>query len=222
MRWLAGLRCGRVRKRRWRYLDNTLSPRERAWVDRHLAWCIGCRAEFARAAFALESLQKGLPLEASLLPARPQRWWMLAPLLIALLGLIGGIGLVRLSRLSSLRSQPAAINGNQAAIDQTSMDSNQTAIDRDQTVMDSNQMATESDRTANDSHQKSANHPAAAARWKPPAQSGKRSPRHHAVSPAPMGKPASAVDKSPMPEGVIEVYDESGQLVKREQMRGTR
>jgi predicted anti-sigma-YlaC factor YlaD len=58
-----GLRCRRVRQRCWHYLDGTLSAQARARVERHLVGCGECRAAFAQAAFILESLQKGLPIE---------------------------------------------------------------------------------------------------------------------------------------------------------------
>jgi hypothetical protein len=124
-----GLRCRRVRQRCWHYLDGTLSAQARARVDRHLVGCGECRAAFAQAAFILESLQKGLPIETDSLCHLPRtlrghlhrrrnpsrwRWSVLLPLLVALIGLVGGIGLVRLvpsdtrPLLSSPQAEPSA------------------------------------------------------------------------------------------------------------------
>jgi hypothetical protein len=124
-----GLRCRRVRQRCWHYLDGTLSAQARARVERHLVGCGECRAAFAQAAFILESLQKGLPIETDSLSHLPRtlrghlhrrrnpsrwRWSVLLPLLVALIGLVGGIGLVRLvpsdtrPLLSSPQAEPSA------------------------------------------------------------------------------------------------------------------
>ncbi|GBC93405.1 hypothetical protein HRbin15_01896 [bacterium HR15] len=211
MRWLAGLRCGRVRTLRWRYLDNTLSASERARVDRHLARCLSCRAEFARAAFVLESLQKGLPLEAAWLPSSPRRRWLLAIGLIALLGLMGGIGTVRLSRFSPPAiSHPVSIDS-----DQAKTDPHPTTLDRDSTPKDRDSTPTPRPPTTMDGNQKLANRRPPTISKRSTVKPSKRLPRYRAGSSAPSSK-------SLMPEGVIEVYDESGQLVKREQMRGRR
>ncbi|MEN3000360.1 MAG: zf-HC2 domain-containing protein [Armatimonadota bacterium] len=226
MRGLAGLRCGRVRKRRWRYLDNTLSTRERAWVDRHLAQCIGCRTEFARAAFVLESLQKGLPLEPDLLPSRPKRWLVGVSLLIALLGLIGGIGLVRFSNFAlptPTRSLSPATSPFPSKAE-SGVQALSPPPEKGLGVQVNLSAAAPSLHKAPSSHRvgkgqrvrTNAVTYSVRKRAKVQAQSKKRSPNRQKAAPS---RPLSHATP---PEGTVEVFDESGQLVKRAQLRGTR
>jgi len=223
MRWLAGLRCGRVRKRRWRYLDNTLSARERAWVDRHLAQCIGCRAEFARAAFALESLQKGLPLDPFELPSRSKRWATMIPPLLALLGLVGGLWLARFYRSAQQELRPPSVASvSSPTKPEPRAPSAASASSPTKPVASAPMPASR----LRDAGVAQATYSPTPRKTSLPHSVGKgqevrvkrqpvRKKAHSARFP---NKPKIAVP----PEGAIEVYDESGQLVKREQMRGPR
>ncbi len=224
-----GLRCRQVRRRCWHYLDSTLSARERAGVERHLVGCAECRAVFAQAAFALESLQKGLPIEPDWLPYPPRslkrhlpaaekpsgwRWGVLLPLLVALIGLVGGIGLVRFlppatppanpsdARQQSLKPTPPATAPRQDV-------RNATGVDR----LSYGQEARATGRLDSRSPQKRFTSPAA-------------DKRKHTLSTPPKRAARSPQSRTPvqtsLPEGTIEVYDQSGQLIKRDQVRGNR
>jgi len=56
------VKCGWVRRRKWRYLDGTLPAPEKRQVEAHLQVCIPCRGEFTQAQEALNALSAGKPL----------------------------------------------------------------------------------------------------------------------------------------------------------------
>jgi hypothetical protein len=201
-----------VRKRRWRYLDNTLSPRERAWVERHLSECVGCRAEFARAAFALESLQKGLPLEPNLMPRRARRLLLIIPLLIALLGTATAIWWMRIERPvpePSASSMPPTEPPHPAPPPVSITPSTPPAVDE----------PSPPPQPKREEAKRPAQREPHAAQATPtrPTPTKRRAP---AIKPTPRPKPTTPATPVPLPEGAIEVYDESGQLIKREQLGG--
>jgi len=229
MRGLVGLRCRRVRRRCWRYLDGTLSARARAGVERHLVGCGECRAAFAQAAFILESLQKGLPIETDSLCHLPRtlrghlhrrrnpsrwRWSVLLPLLVALIGLVGGIGLVRFlppasppanpsgARLQPLKPTPPPTAPRQDVRHATGVDK-----------LSYGQEARATGRLDSRSPQKRLSSQAASKRKRTLSTPPKRAAR-----PAQLRPPV----QTHLPEGVIEVYDPSGQLIKRDRVRGNR
>ena len=224
-----GLRCRRVRQRCWHYLDGTLSAQARARVERHLVGCGECRAAFAQAAFILESLQKGLPIETDSLCHLPRtlrghlhrrrnpsrwRWSVLLPLLVALIGLVGGIGLVRFlppasppanpsgARLQPLKPTPPPTAPRQDVRHATGVDK-----------LSYGQEARATGRLDSRSPQKRLSSQAASKRKRTLSTPPKRAAR-----PAQLRPPV----QTHLPEGVIEVYDPSGQLIKRDRVRGNR
>jgi hypothetical protein len=229
MRGLTGLRCRQVRRRCWRYLDGTLSARARAGVERHLVGCVECRAVFAQAAFALEALQKGLPIELERLPYPPhslkrhvravekpsgRRWGVLLPLLVALIGLVGGIGLVRLLPPATPRANPSGarpqpLNPTPPTTAPRQDVRHATGVDKLPKV----QEARATGRLDSRSPQKRFASQAAGKRKRPLATPPKRAARP--------SQPRPPVQTHP-PQGTIEVYDPSGQLVKRDRVRGNR
>ena len=56
------VKCGWVRRRKWRYLDGTLPAPQKRQVEAHLQVCIPCRVEFTQAQEALNALAAGKPL----------------------------------------------------------------------------------------------------------------------------------------------------------------
>ncbi len=229
-RWLAGLRCGRVRKRRWRYLDNTLSPRERTWVARHLERCLGCRAEFARSAFALESLQKGLPTEPNLLLPRPRPWATALLTLVALIGLLGGIGLIRMYHRVPSPLQQEASSLPSPAVEKIEQKGQPSAVMEQYTPAVA---PTSTGETGTPKLTSKGGTVKRATSGKRVVLSGKRGqgvqasqrmkatpPKRHPIRS--QSAPSAKSGSTALPEGAIEVYDESGQLVKRDQIRGAR
>ena len=63
-------RCRSMAPRLWGLLADELDPTEARTVDRHLATCGGCRAEYARID-ALHRLLRSLPAGASTVIPRP-------------------------------------------------------------------------------------------------------------------------------------------------------
>lgn len=88
-------RCRWARCHKWRYLDKTLPAPQARQVEAHLAVCIPCRAEFALAQEALDALQQGKPLtpEQQRALQRPQVRLSLSKVAaVAILILLGGAG----------------------------------------------------------------------------------------------------------------------------------
>ncbi len=235
-----GLRCKRVRHRCWRYLDGTLSARERAWVERHLVGCGECRAVFAQAASILEMLQKGLPIGSDSLPSLPRhlrryllpkekpdgwRWSVMLPLLVALIGLVGGMGLVRFvptdSRPPLTSSQAKPISPKPTS--RLEAGEAHGGILRDLGVPPPPLQSGDTPRPkrlqARPLSKGTAPQDASRAR-RLKSSSPKRiaSPRRQMVRPSQSQPPL----QTPPPEGTVEVYDPSGQLVKRDRVRGNR
>ncbi|MCS7300731.1 MAG: zf-HC2 domain-containing protein [Fimbriimonadales bacterium] len=88
-------KCRWARRHKWRYLDKTLPAPQARQVEAHLAVCIPCRAEFALAQEALDALQQGKPLtpEQQRALQRPQARLSLSKVAaVAILILLGGAG----------------------------------------------------------------------------------------------------------------------------------
>jgi anti-sigma factor RsiW len=229
-----GLRCRRVRQRCWHYLDGTLSAQARARVERHLVGCGECRAAFAQAAFILESLQKGLPIETDSLCHLPRtlrgylhrrrnpsrwRWSVLLPLLVALIGLVGGIGLVRLvpSATRPLLSSPQAEPSASAPIPSPKVNEAHGGIPHGldaPSPLPQRGDARHPKRVEARSPSKSATPQKAGRARRTKAPSPRKQIARPSHSPAPV--------PTQLPEGTVEVYDPSGQLVKRDRVRGSR
>ncbi|MDW8052868.1 MAG: anti-sigma factor [Armatimonadota bacterium] len=71
---MRGGACRWARRYKWQYLDGLLPAAKQARVEQHLQVCLPCRAEFALAQEAIEALRVGKPLtsEQQRLLARPR------------------------------------------------------------------------------------------------------------------------------------------------------
>ncbi len=235
MGWLARLHCGRVRRQRWQYLDGTLSDRQRAAIEAHLMQCIGCRAEYARAACALESLQKGLPLEPDMLPARPRRWRIVLLLTLTVLGAGSGLWLSEVSgrsrEVSPERDTQATLNPSPQPSPKRGEGDSRISPQREEGVAkilspSGGESAGEGALHSTPSRNRSPLRGEGAAKTLSPSGgegTGEGVRRTTTKPTARKKRPARSAPKpAPPPEGTIEVYDESGQLIRRDNVRGTR
>lgn len=217
--------CNWVRKQKWRYLDKTLSASLQQRVEAHLAVCIPCRAEFAQAQEAMDALIAGKPLTPEQQRAfrRPRARLSLSKVAaMGILALLIGVGIylwrvqgdALLARLSQRGAESATLASPTSLQPATAAEPSLplTTIPRSESIT----MPVVEPRTLET----------------PPKPAGTevRSQSPTTNSPRPLSPPkrsrATIAKPSPMPqpttpaEGVVEVYDEAGNLVKREQIRG--
>jgi len=218
--------CNWVRKQKWRYLDKTLSASLQQRVEAHLAVCIPCRAEFAQAQEAMDALIAGKPLtpEQQRALQRPRARLSLSKVAaMGILALLIGVGiylwrvqgdalLARLSQrgaesttLASPTSLKPAAAAEPSAPPTTISQSESIATP----VVEPRMLETPPKPAGTEARSQS---PTTNSR---PSSPPKR-PRATIAKPNPMPQPTTPA------EGVVEVYDEAGNLVKREQIRGNK
>jgi hypothetical protein len=219
--------CGWARKQKWRYLDKTLSASLQQRVEAHLAVCIPCRAEFALAQEAVDALTAGKPLtpEQQRALQRPRARLSLSKVAaIGILALLVGAGVylwrmqgdALLSRLSqrgiesTTLASPTPTTTPPAVAEPsppltTIPQSEATAPP----IAEPRALETPPKPTGTEARAKS---PATTSRLRAPS-----SPKRSNATPI---APKSTPQRTTPAEGVVEVYDEAGNLVKREQIGG--
>ncbi|GIV08330.1 MAG: hypothetical protein KatS3mg019_0421 [Fimbriimonadales bacterium] len=234
--------CGWARRHLWRYLDKTLPAPVSRQVEAHLAVCVPCRAEFARAQEALESLRLGKPLtpdQQRLLKrsASAPAWKRTAAALLLLI--LVGVGAylwwlpsdTLFTRLSErdLETEPIPTLTPDALSPEPNFEDSakRSSVPKIEplNLQDALQPAPPPTETPKPSPSpKVQTEP----RSKPPAPAVPQprkplpptNPRPRRANPQPAPKP------QPRPtaptEGTVEVYDEAGNLIRREQLQEKR
>lgn len=218
--------CKWVRKQKWRYLDKTLPAPLQQRVEAHLAICIPCRAEFAQAQEAMDALITGKPLTPEQQRALQGPKVRLSPIKVATIGILAlltGVGVyvwrvqgdAFLSRLSqrggesTTRTLPTSPKPPMVAEPSVPL----TAIPPSETttppVAEPRALETPPKPVGTE------------ARVQSPTASGRlRASSPPKRSSAKVATPKSAPQRTIPAEGVVEVYDEAGNLVKRERIGG--
>lgn len=215
------VRCGWARRHKWRYLDATLPVPVARRVEAHLAVCVACRAAFAQAQAAMNALQAGKPLtpEQQRALQRPApRLTLSRAATIGIIGVLLGAGVylwrvqgegllgrLNLRSTALLAAPPTKPPPAPAAPPQERIGSPQTIPVRREALI------------APPLEPKSAElvpRPVLSAsqpiRPRIPSVPPRRRTR---TSPAPSHPP------TPPAEGVVEVYDAAGNLLKRKQVK---
>ncbi|GIV06388.1 MAG: hypothetical protein KatS3mg016_1963 [Fimbriimonadales bacterium] len=218
--------CNWVRQQKWRYLDKTLSASWQQRVEAHLAVCIPCRAEFAQAQEAMDALIAGKPLtpEQQRALQRPRARLSLSKVAaMGILALLIGVGIylwrvqgdalmARLSQrgaesttLASPTSLQPATVAEPSAPSTTTPQSESIATP----VVEPRMLEASPKSAGTEMRVKSPT-----TNLRPRSSSPPKRPRATIAKPEPMPQITTPA------EGVVEVYDEAGNLVKREQIRG--
>ncbi len=215
--------CGWTRRHLWRYVEGSLPSALRARVEQHLAVCVPCRAAWVQAQEVLEALQAGKPLtaEQQRILQRARARTPLSKVAIALIVvLLVGAGVVwwrmqgeslwALWGTGVPRPQPTAASAPAAQPTPSAPSEPIVGI-----------LTTSEPSAVPEPEPKP---PAVAPKAiaeprppKPPSGAPQRRARHDQPRPS---QPRSATRPTPtLPaEGTVEVYDESGALIKREQL----
>jgi len=226
------VKCGWVRRRKWRYLDGTLPAPQKRQVEAHLQVCIPCRVEFTQAQEALNALAAGKPLtpeqqralqrpKPALTPSRAAAVAILALLLGAGVYLWRVQGEALLERLTARGvSEPAA-----AAVAESAIAAPNPTPSEPEPAMrpEPAPLATP---PAEPKPAEAAPKPVEA----PPPAASPTPPRRPATAPTRPAPPkrASQPPKQPAPpattppEGTVEVYDAEGNLIQRKQLQEKR
>lgn len=88
------LQCKRAQKQIWHYLDGTLPERHRISVEAHLRECVAYRTEYQRGKSAIDALQNGVPVDRAMLKEHFKQTSSRAPFWLAaicLVGIVAGI-----------------------------------------------------------------------------------------------------------------------------------
>lgn len=234
--------CGWARRQLWRYLDKTLPAPLSRQVEAHLAVCVPCRAEFARAQEALDALQSGKPLTAEhqriLKRSAGAPAWKRAAAVLLLLLLVGvGAYLWRLpsdalfTRLSErgLETEPMPAPPPDALPPEPKSEgyTEQSSGPKIEplNIQEALQPAPPPTETpepppAPKVETEPRPKPPAPAVVQPrkPAPPTNPPPRRANPQPAPKPQPKPAAPA----EGTVEVYDEAGNLIRREQLQEKR
>ncbi|MFN7018478.1 MAG: zf-HC2 domain-containing protein [Fimbriimonadales bacterium] len=209
--------CTWARKQKWRYLDKTLPAPLSRRVEAHLAVCIPCRAEFTLAQDALDALATGKPLtpeqQRTLQP--PTRRLSLSKVAaIAILALLVGAG-IYLWRMQgdALLTRLSARGSNDAL---PTMPEPTVPTELNTLALPGTTEAT----------------PPAAPEQKPieaapklvefetsPKPPQATLPRRAQPAPRRVAPTKPNLQATSPAEGTVEVYDETGALIKREQMK---
>jgi len=225
------VKCGWVRRRKWRYLDGTLPAPQKRQVEAHLQVCIPCRVEFTQAQEALNALAAGKPLtpeqqralqrpKPALTPSRAAAVAILALLLGAGVYLWRVQGEALLERLTARGvAEPAAAAVAESAIAAP----NPTPSEPEPAIRP--EPAPIEPPAAEPKPAEAAPKPVEA----PPPAASPTPPRRPATAPTRPAPPrrASQPPKQPAqpatpPEGTVEVYDAEGNLIQRKQLQEKR
>ncbi len=211
--------CSWTRKHKWRYLDKTLPAPLRRQVEAHLAVCIPCRAEFALAQDALEALAAGKPLtpeQQRALQPPAKRLSLSKVAAVAILALLTGVGVylwraggdALLARLNA-RGTNEAVQATPAPAALPEPNLPAPPIREVETTT----LATPEPKPIEVVPQSVE----AKAQPEPPQASTQQraqpAPRRRLASPKPNPQTVTPA------EGTVEVYDEAGNLIKREQVK---
>lgn len=232
--------CSWARRQKWRYLDKTLPAPVSRQVEAHLAVCIPCRAEFAQAQEALDALRAGKPLtpeqQRMLKSAGGAPVWKRAAAMLLLLALVGvGAYLWRLpsdalfTRLNErgLETEPIPVPPPEVLPPEPkpSGESEQPSgpMPEPLNIQDALQPAPPPTETpapppAPQVEVEPRPAPAAEQPRKPPPPTNPPPRRRANPQPAPKPQPKPATPA----EGTVEVYDEAGNLIRREQLQEKR
>jgi hypothetical protein len=225
------VKCGWVRRRKWRSLDGTLPAPQKRQVEAHLQVCIPCRVEFTQAQEALNALAAGKPLtpeqqralqrpKPALTPSRAAAVAILALLLGAGVYLWRVQGEALLERLTARGvAEPAAAAVAESAI------AAPTPVPTEPQPAVRPELAPLATPPAEPKPVEVAPKPAETPpRAAPPASA--RPTSAAPTRPAP-SKRASPPPKPPAPpatppEGTVEVYDAEGNLIQRKRLQEKR
>ena len=225
------VKCGWVRRRKWRSLDGTLPAPQKRQVEAHLQVCIPCRVEFTQAQEALNALAAGKPLTPEQQRALQRPKPALTPsraAAVAILALLLGVGVylwrvqgeALLERLTARGvSEPAA-----AAIAESAIAAPNPAPMESQPAVRPEPAPIEPP-AVEPKPAEAAPKPVEA----PPPAALPTPPRRPATAPTRPAPPrrASPPPKQPTqpatpPEGTVEVYDAEGNLIQRKQLQEKR
>ena len=223
------VKCGWVRRRKWRYLDGTLPAPQKRQVEAHLQVCIPCRAEFTLAQDALDALAAGKPLTAEQQRALQRPKPALTPsraAAVAILALLLGVGvylwrvqgealLERLTARGVAEPAAAAVAESAIAAPNPTPSEPEPAIRPEPAPIEPPAAEPKPVEVA----PKPAETPLRVASPSPPR-------RTTPMRPAPPRR-ASQLPKQPAPpatppEGTVEVYDAEGNLIQRKQLQEKR
>jgi hypothetical protein len=219
--------CGWARKQKLRYLDKALPASLQQRVEAHLAVCIPCRAEFALAQEAVDALTAGKPLtpEQQRALQRPRARLSLSKVAaIGILALLIGAGVY----LWRVQGDALLARLSQRGIESTTLVSPPptttppAATEPPPPLTPISQSEATIPPVAEPRALETPPKPAATeARAKSPATTSRlRAPSSPKRSNATSITPKSTSQRTTPAEGVVEVYDEAGNLVKREHIRG--
>jgi hypothetical protein len=222
------VKCGWVRRRKWRYLDGTLPAAQKRQVEAHLQVCIPCRAEFTLAQDALNALAAGKPLTPEQQRALQRPKPALTPscaAAVAILALLLGAGVylwrvqgdALLERLTARGvPEPAAVAESAIAAPNPTPSEPEPAVRPE--------LAPPATPPAEPKPVEVAPKPAETPpRAAPPAPTRRATPtrpappRRASQPPKQLAPPATTP-----PEGTVEVYDAEGNLIQRKRLQEKR
>ncbi|MFN4032620.1 MAG: zf-HC2 domain-containing protein [Fimbriimonadales bacterium] len=227
--------CGWARRHMWRYLDKTLPAPVSRQVEAHLTVCIPCRAEFAQAQEALESLRTGKPLTSEqqrLLKRSGGAPILKRAFVVAVLALLVGVGAylwqipsdALFTRLTErgVAPTPASEQPNTLPAATQPMD-DAGAIAKFKleplNIEESLRPAPPPAETPKPPAETPATPtPAPTEPPKPPAPKREAKPRTTQRK-SPPARPRQNLAPKPPAEGAVEVYDEAGNLIHRNQVQ---
>ena len=222
------VKCGWVRRRKWRYLDGTLPAPQKRQVEAHLQVCIPCRVEFTQAQEALNALAAGKPLTPEQQRALQRPKPALTPsraAAVAILALLLGVGVylwrvqgeALLERLTARGvSEPAAVAESAVTAPNPMPSEPEPAVRPEPAPIE----PPAAEPKPAEATPKPAETPPRVASPSPPR-------RTTPMRPAPPRR-ASQLPKQPAPpattppEGTVEVYDAEGNLIQRKQLQEKR
>lgn len=231
--------CSWARRQKWRYFDKTLPASVSRQVEAHLAVCIPCRADFAQAQEALDALRAGKPLtpdqQRMLKSADGAPVWRRVGALLLLLALVGvGAYLWRLpsnalfTRLNErgVEAEPIPVPPPEVLLPEPkpSGESEQPSglMPEPLNIQEALQPSpppTETPAPKVEVEPRPAPPaPAVEQPRKPPPPTNPPPRRRVNSQPAPKPQPKPATPA----EGTVEVYDEAGNLIRREQLQEKR
>ena len=218
------VKCGWVRRRKWRYLDGTLPAPQKRQVEAHLQVCIPCRADFTLAQDALNALAAGKPLTAEQQRALQRPKPALTPsraAAVAILALLLGAGVylwrvqgdALLERLTARGTPPPA-----AAVAESAVAESSPAPSEPEPAVRPEPAPIEPP-AAEPKPAEAAPKPVEA----PPRAASPTPPRRPATAPTrPATPPKPPAPPATPPEGTVEVYDAEGNLIQRKQLQEKR
>lgn len=224
--------CGWARRHMWRYLDKTLPAPVSRQVEAHLTVCIPCRAEFAQAQEALEALRAGKPLtpeQQRLLKRSGGAPALKRAFVVAVLALLAGVGaylwqipsdalLTRLTERGVAPTPASEQSDTLPAVPQPMGDADAIAKFKLEPLNIEEALRPEPPLTETP---KPPDEPP-----KPPAPKVEAKPRR-TLRKSPPPRPRQNLPTQPKPptpseppaEGAVEVYDEAGNLIRRNQVQ---